>query len=171
MTDPLSSLPRVHSWLLLFWRLLTVAWAAAIYHLSTKGYGSSSSARLLAKVLALLHITVSPATFEALNFLFRKSAHLSEYTILGFLLYRTFLNNPNFEWRLQTAVRSVLVAALYALTDEFHQMFEPSRTASLMDFGIDTAGALLGTLGIYGKQFLQPRGPAPVPYANSSSAK
>jgi len=149
LTDPLSSHPRVCSRLLLFWRLLTLAWAAVIYHLSTKRYGSSFSEWLLAKTLALLHITVSPATFEALNFLFRKSAHVTEYAILGLLLYGTLLNSTNFEWRLRTAVRSVLIAVLYALTDEFHQIFEPGRTASLMDFGIDTAGAFLGTLGIY----------------------
>jgi VanZ family protein len=32
---------------------------------------------------------------------------------------------------------------VYALTDEFHQSFVPSRTASIQDSLIDSAGALI----------------------------
>jgi VanZ family protein len=143
---------------LLFWRLLTVAWAAVIYHLSTESYGSSFSAPLLVKILAFLRISVSPSSLESLNFLLRKSAHITEYGILGLLLYRTFLNRPSFEWRPRSALWSVLIAGLYAVTDECHQIYEPGRTASVMDSGIDTVGALLGMLVIYGRQFVQSRG-------------
>ncbi len=133
--------------------LLTLAWAAVIYHFSTEGYGSSFSGWLLAKTLAFLHLSVSPYTFRTLNLLLRKSAHLTEYGILALLLYRTFLNRTHFEWRLRTAAWSLLVAGLYAFTDELHQVFEPGRGPSLMDCAIDTAGALLGILAIYGTQF------------------
>ncbi len=128
---------------------MTLAWAAVIYNLSTQGYGSSFTGRLLMKTLALFHLTISHSTLGALNLLLRKSAHVTEYAILGFLLYRTFLNSIDFEWHPRAAIWSVAVAALYALTDEFHQLFELGRKASLMDCGIDTAGALLGMLGIY----------------------
>jgi VanZ family protein len=36
------------------------------------------------------------------------------------------------------------------LTDEYHQSFVPGRTASLVDSGIDTAGALLALVLLYG---------------------
>jgi len=146
----------------LLWLLVTLGWATVIYHLSSESYGASFSAWLLAQALSFLHITVSSPTLATLNFLFRKSAHLTEYLILGLLLYRTFLNSPNFEWRPRIAGWSVLAAGLYALTDEFHQLFEPGRTASLMDCGIDTVGALLGVLSIYGKQFFQSKSRTPV---------
>ncbi len=132
---------------------LTLAWAAVIFHFSTEGYGSSFSGWFLAKTLAFLHLAVSPYTFRTLNLLLRKSAHLTEYGILALLLYRTFLNRTHFEWRPHTAAWSVLVAGLYALTDELHQLFEPGRGPSLTDCGIDAAGALLGILAIYGTQF------------------
>ena len=34
----------------------------------------------------------------------------------------------------------------YATTDEFHQLFVPGRTGRLLDIGIDSCGALLGSL-------------------------
>ena len=38
------------------------------------------------------------------------------------------------------------LAILYALTDEFHQLFTPGRGAALADVGIDAAGAAGGIL-------------------------
>ena len=35
------------------------------------------------------------------------------------------------------------VAAVYSLTDEWHQTFVPSRTASLFDCGFDSVGAAI----------------------------
>ncbi len=134
---------------MLLWRFLTLGWAVVIYQLSKETYGSTFSAWLLAQGLHFLHITVSPATFSTLHFLFRKSAHLTEYAIFGLLLYRSFWNGPDFTWRARTALWAVLAAGLYALTDEYHQSFEPGRTASWMDCGIDTAGAALGMLGFF----------------------
>lgn len=44
-----------------------------------------------------------------------------------------------------------LIAFLYALSDEFHQMFVPGRYASLQDIGADSAGAFLfGLAGFLG---------------------
>ena len=37
-------------------------------------------------------------------------------------------------------------SALYALSDEWHQSFQKTRTASWRDVGIDCAGALAGVL-------------------------
>lgn len=39
-----------------------------------------------------------------------------------------------------------LLTALYAVIDEGHQSLVPDRTASLVDLGLDLAGALLGVL-------------------------
>jgi VanZ family protein len=37
-----------------------------------------------------------------------------------------------------------LAAAIFAVTDEFHQSFVPSRTASPIDVMIDICGAMIG---------------------------
>ncbi len=104
---------------------------------------------LLSEILRLLHLSVSPSTFATLHFLCRKLAHVTEYAIFSLFLYHGFLNSNRTEWRTRIAAFSVLVAGLYSLTDEFHQVFIPNRTPSLIDCGIDTAGAALGILVIY----------------------
>jgi len=136
---------RTHS---VIWKLTSVAWAGLIFYLSTGGFGSSFSEWLLTQTLAVLHVTVAPATFEVLHVLMRKSAHMTEYAILGMLLYGSRNDHP-FEWRPRRALACVAIAAAYSLTDEFHQSFVPGRTASLSDCGIDTIGATLGILVYY----------------------
>jgi len=42
------------------------------------------------------------------------------------------------------ALWSIAGSALYALTDEFHQLFITGRSSELHDVGIDTLGASLG---------------------------
>jgi VanZ family protein len=39
-----------------------------------------------------------------------------------------------------------LAAAIFAVTDEFHQSFVPSRTASPVDVMIDSCGAMIGLI-------------------------
>jgi VanZ family protein len=66
----------------------------------------------------------------------RKLAHLAEYAILGALLARA-TRRPG---------AAVVLAALYAVTDEVHQLFVEGRHGSPLDVGIDTVGAIAGVL-------------------------
>jgi VanZ family protein len=50
---------------------------------------------------------------------------------------------------------ALVVAGLFSLADEYHQSFVPGRTASLVDSGIDTTGALLGMVLLYAGRRLQ----------------
>lgn len=125
---------------------ITLVWAAVIFTLSTETYAGSLSALLLRDLLDLLRVTVSPAAFDTLHHLFRKSAHVTEYAIFSMLLYHCLLGSNRTVWRTKVAALSVLIAGAYSLTDEFHQVFVPGRTASLLDCGLDTMGATLGML-------------------------
>ena len=125
---------------------MTLAWAGLIFYLSTAGFGPSFTEWLVRESLALLHLTVSARTFDVLHYLVRKLAHLTEYGIFSLLIYASFLDAPDFEWRPRLALRSIVIAGLYSLTDEYHQSFVSNRTASLADCGIDTTGAALATL-------------------------
>lgn len=126
--------------------VVTVCWAGLIFYFSTGGFGSSFTYRLLSAVLQFLHVSVSPATFDVLHFLLRKSAHLTEYGIFSLLIYASLLHSDRFEWQPRKVLWSVLIAGGYSLTDEFHQMFVPGRTAALHDCAIDTAGAIVAML-------------------------
>lgn len=141
--------PRV----LLTWAV-TIAWAGTIAELSTKSYAGSVTGWLLQQVLLSLHIHLMPHTFETVHFLVRKLAHCTEYAIFSLFLYHSFEPRHPEGWNTRSAVSVVVIAGLYSLTDEYHQSFVPGRSASLVDCGIDTGGALLGMVLLYASRHL-----------------
>lgn len=77
-----------------------------------------------------------------LDYLLEKSAHGFEYGILAALVGRAMGPEGIGRWRAFGV--SVLVAWLYALSDEFHQSFVPGRAADWSDIFFDWSGAVLG---------------------------
>src|SRR5579884_3126815 len=69
-------------------------------------------------------------------FSYDKLLHGTEYAILGVFLYVAF-------GRFWPAV---LLASLYAASDEFHQLFVPGRNCDPFDWIADTIGGTLGAL-------------------------
>jgi VanZ family protein len=130
-------------------RLATLAWAVLVFYLSTERFGSDFSQGLVAQALTLLHITVSPRTFHILDVLLRKTAHITEYGILASLVYGSFAEQQPFRWRLRQAIWCIGIVGLYSLTDELHQRYVPGRNASLLDCGIDVAGAAIALIIIF----------------------
>jgi VanZ family protein len=117
--------------------------------LSTEAYGASVTGVVLSELLRFLNIQLTPPTFDALHFLIRKLAHLTEYAIFGLLLYHSFDPRHPESWNARSAFGALLVAGLFSLTDEYHQSFVPGRKPSLADCGFDTAGALLALVLLY----------------------
>lgn len=72
----------------------------------------------------------------------RKLAHFSLYFVVGMLtmslMYTFDLEN------IKRAFISLGIGAMYAVTDEFHQLFIPNRTSSFFDVIIDSSGVLVG---------------------------
>ncbi len=70
--------------------------------------------------------------------------HFTEYWILAVLLVGA-LNMP---WRMSwlMAVFAMVIASLYGISDELHQLFVPGRMCSVTDWLVDTAGATVGGL-------------------------
>jgi VanZ family protein len=105
-----------------FWlrSLPPLFWAAAIFYLS-------SQSRPLGRRW--------PSLPSAL-------AHVFEFAVLAALLHRALATDPQ---RRQRAVAPAFVlTALYAASDEVHQLFVPERTASLAEYGLDLLGTLAG---------------------------
>jgi len=128
------------------WWVLTAIWAVIIFNLSGASCSSASSGRLLSMIFNWLSISVLPQTLDRLNFLLRKTAHLSEYAILAMILYHSIKPADDRSWSRRSAFVALLVSGIYSLTDEFHQVFVPGRHASLYDCLLDTTGAFLGLL-------------------------
>ncbi len=69
--------------------------------------------------------------------------HFIVYVILGFLFARVV--NYNFKVsNTKIVLLTCLFGLIYGMSDEFHQMFVPGRTATLLDLTVDTLGALIG---------------------------
>jgi VanZ family protein len=66
----------------------------------------------------------------------RKGAHITEYAVLGGLLYRAF----------EREAPALAAGIAYAATDELHQHFVRGRHASPVDVAIDAVGVALGML-------------------------
>ena len=75
-----------------------------------------------------------------LDFPLRKVAHFTVYAILARLLARAFIGSTFWSWK-KIFVWSLVVSALYACTDEYHQGFVNGRHPSVRDVLIDTAGS------------------------------
>jgi len=86
--------------------------------------------------------------FGAIDVLLKKSGHAIGYALLGLSYYYAL---PPRLSRFYRAALSLLMALLFALSDEFHQSFVEGRTSSLRDVAIDMmgAGAALLLAGFY----------------------
>ena len=93
----------------------------------------------------------------------RKSAHFTEYMILGFFLMGAFAKPSGAKKADETPEKSgnriketgnsmkesglsLGAGALYAVSDEIHQIFVPGRSCQAFDVLIDSSGVLTGTI-------------------------
>ena len=78
----------------------------------------------------------------ALNRIIRKLAHLTEFTILGGVLYVVLRRYIEYG----TVVKTIGVGIVIACLDEFIQLFSLGRSSQLSDVLIDTIGIIIGIL-------------------------
>jgi VanZ family protein len=90
----------------------------------------------------------------ALSFLFFKILHLIEYIFLYMVCYRAFFNTGTRKDK--AFLYAFIITLLYAITDEIHQRFVPTREGKLRDVIIDVIGGGFGWVMI--AQFL-PKAP------------
>jgi VanZ family protein len=124
--------------------LPVVLWGALIFYFSTDQFASSHTGELLAPVLNWLFPKSSVERIEFIHFLLRKLGHWSEYIVFSILLARA-LSKKGRRFQLRHAAWIVAIVFLYAVSDELHQSFVPSRTSSPGDVLIDLFGGICGT--------------------------
>jgi VanZ family protein len=81
------------------------------------------------------------------DLILKKAAHMIEYGMLAFLLWRALSRGRGALSR-SALVTAFVVSVLYAASDEYHQTFVPGRKGTLVDVGFDTVGALVALLAM-----------------------
>ena len=123
-----------------------LAWMLLMFVGSTDVMSAEHTSRFLVPLLLWLNPHISPATIVSIHFALRKIGHLTEYAILAALLWRGLRGTLAAPSKMALALSTLLMAAAFAASDEYHQSFVPSRTASVHDVMIDCIGALLAVL-------------------------
>jgi len=148
-TDAGSSLvnhPRYD--LIVNWAAVLV-WMIVIFIFSTDHFSSARTTPVIAPFLSSLFPGLAEAHIENIGLSLRKLGHWSEYFILAVLLMRALSGEFSRLGAKRLMLWSVAFAVMYAVSDELHQSFVPSRSASAVDVSIDAIGAICGTLSSY----------------------
>ena len=123
--------------------LLPLFWMAVIFMLSQQS-ASISSGQSGVFVEQLRHIAPS-VDQQLLTFLVRKGAHIFAYFVLGILTFNALWRVDLSKFKLNYPVGlSIIVCALYAVSDEFHQLFVSGRSGEIRDIIIDSCAATVG---------------------------
>ena len=117
-------------------------WIMFISFASTAEFSSINTSRFIGPLLLWLFPDLSESQLAAIHFLIRKASHFTEYAILALLARRAFVTSSTAFIHRRWFELGLLLVTCYALLDEFHQSFVPSRTASIYDSAIDVAGGL-----------------------------
>jgi VanZ family protein len=125
--------------------LPVILWCLVIYTFSESSwFTGANTAQVLQVILSYLPFGGGEEEGPSfLNFLIRKAAHLTEFGILAVLVWRALFP------RRASYIGAWLFATAYAATDEWHQSFEPGRTATPKDVVIDSCGALIALVIVF----------------------
>jgi VanZ family protein len=123
-----------------------IVWLAFISFASSDSFSAGNTSRIIGPLILWLFPNTSPETLAVVHFITRKLAHFTEYAILGFLAARAFRMSPRTAIRSRWFLISLILVVTYALIDEYHQSFVPTRTPSIWDSLIDIAGGLTALL-------------------------
>ncbi len=154
--------------LVICWALVAF-WMVAIFSFSAKAVNDSDAqsgffAHIVASLVVPDYSRLAPEeqtqATQPFNYPIRKVAHLSEYALLGALVSIALMVSRSKERSNSYAMvggLALLICALYAASDEIHQLFIPGRSSQFSDVCIDIAGALIGILVVGGVQILWAR--------------
>ena len=114
--------------------------SAAMFAFSSDAFSASHTSRYIDPLIRWFLPHASHALHHRIHFFLRKFAHWCEYFILALFFFRALrADNPR-PLRREWVVWTLILILGYALGDEFHQSFVPSRTGSLSDSLLDFFG-------------------------------
>lgn len=133
----------------IIYAILIVIWMAVVFAFSNQvaeksSKTSSGITEEVVKIIVKEPKKRTPKIIDMVETIVRKLAHFFMYAVGGFLM-AGLVNTTNTTNKKQV-LYAVFFTALYACTDEIHQIFVDGRSGEVRDVLIDTSGALLGTM-------------------------
>jgi len=123
-----------------------VVWLVFISVASSDSFSANNTSRIIGPLVLWLFPNTTPETLAVVHFIVRKIAHFTEYAILAYLAARALRTSPRPALANRWFLAAFALVIVYALLDEYHQTFVPSRTASIYDSFIDMTGGLVTLL-------------------------
>jgi VanZ family protein len=134
-----------------YW-LVILLWFALIFVASSDRNSSQRTSRIIGPLMHWLYPNMPEETVGHVILFVRKCAHLTVFGILALLYWRAFrkpVKQDARPWSWVEARNALIGVALYAITDEVHQVFVPNRQGSPWDVLIDTTGGALGLIALW----------------------
>ena len=98
------------------------------------------TSRIVRPLLEFLFPNASEQTLSSYHRILRKSAHLIEYSVLGFFSARAFWTSGKRILNGNWCIAAVLLVLTVAILDELNQSYISSRTGSVNDVILDIIG-------------------------------
>lgn len=134
--------------------VLAIMWMCIIFAFSAQtkeesgAVSNSFTYQIVSSTRTFFNLDLSDARVkeiaDAIEGFVRKAAHMTEFGVLSILLF-IWIG----QWEmglLRQGLTASGAAAVYAATDEIHQLFVPGRAGRFSDVCIDSAGAVLGVV-------------------------
>ena len=120
---------------------------ALIWAASSEIGSADHSAGPFGWLVSILFPWATPPQVDVAHGVVRKLGHMIEYAILAALWVRTLHAGQRRSFTSSARI-ALAISVAWAITDELHQSFVPSRTASALDVMFDSAGATLALLAL-----------------------
>lgn len=135
--------------------ILAIIWMGVIFMFSaqvsdeSKSSSNKVTSAVVNTVISIKKENISEEKrqkiIEDKTFIVRKSAHFTEYFILGLILILYLQTKEKLATKY--VILAIIFCVLYATSDEIHQLFVDGRSCKIMDILIDTCGSSLAILG------------------------
>ena len=135
--------------------ILAIIWMGVIFMFSaqvsdeSKSSSNKVTSAVVNTVISIKKENISEEKrqkiIEDKTFIVRKSAHFTEYFILGLILILYLQTKEKLTTKY--IILAIIFCVLYAISDEIHQLFVDGRSCKIMDILIDTCGSSLAIIG------------------------
>ncbi len=128
--------------------LLPVAWMILLFYFSGDAGSFSRTSAIMIPIIRFFFPQMAPRDLFLLVRIIRKIFHFVDYGILAGLWFWA-LNGGKLTWSSRVAAIALSISVVYGGLDELHQWFVETRTASLIDVAIDSAGAAFALVALF----------------------